>query len=222
MTKTIQALYADEPLEKESFDIKFPNQCPYCNTGIEAKHLKTYIAKYNNTPSLYSLFFCPKCEHCFIAIYYCFYPYPTMIEILPNSRNKTIFEDKIQNLSSEFVSIYNQAEIAEQSGLNHICGLGYRKSVEFLVKDFSIHNNPNDTESIKSMPLAQCIKKYIKEDKIKTLAERSVWIGNDETHYVRKHDDRDISDMKQFIKALVYFISMTLVVEDAASMNPKK
>lgn len=57
MTKTIQALYADEPLEKESFDIKFPNQCPYCNTGIEAKHLKTYIAKYNNTPSLYSLFF---------------------------------------------------------------------------------------------------------------------------------------------------------------------
>ncbi len=222
MTKTIQALYSGEPLENELLDIEFPNQCPYCNTGIEAKHLETYIATYNNVSSLYSLFFCPKCEHCFIAIYDYSNPYPTRIEILPNSRNKTIFEDKIQNLSSDFVSIYNQAEIAEQSGLNHICGLGYRKSVEFLVKDFSIHNNPNDTESIKSMTLAQCINKYIKEDKIKTLAERSVWIGNDETHYVRKHDDRNISDMKQFIKALVYFISMTLVVEDAASMNPKK
>ena len=64
----------------------------------------------------------------FIKIFYSYYrgrkwkyysnPYPTRIEILPNSRNKTIFEDKIQNLSSDFVSIYNQAEIAEQSNAN--------------------------------------------------------------------------------------------------------
>ena len=72
------------------------------------------------------------------------------------------------------------------------------------------------------MPLAQCIKTYITENRIKTLAERSAWIGNDEAHYVRKQDDRDISDMKKFIEALVYFINMTSVLEDAASMNPKK
>lgn len=222
MIKTIHAIHATDLKKILLFNIEFPNQCPYCNTGIEAKHLTTYIAEYNNVSSLYSLFFCPKCEHCFTAIYNTYLNQTTLKMLLPHNQNKTTFEDNLKNLSPEFVSIYNQAEIAEQNGLNHICGLGYRKSLEFLVKDFSIHNNPDDADSIKSMPLAQCIKTYITENRIKTLAERSAWIGNDEAHYVRKQDDRDISDMKKFIEALVYFINMTSVLEDAASMNPKK
>ena len=59
-------------------------------------------------------------------------------------------------------------------------------------------------------------------DKIKTLAEKSEWIGNDEAHYVKIQDDRDINDMKKFIDALVYFISMSLIVDDAETMKSKK
>lgn len=98
----------------------------------------------------------------------------------------------------------------------------YRKALEFLIKDYSIHKFPDDSEDIKSKPLAQCIKKYIKNDYILTLAERSAWIGNDEAHYIRKQEDRDVSDMKAFIQAIVYFIGMVLITEDAASMTPKK
>ena len=67
-----------------------------------------------------------------------------------------------------------------------------------------------------------CHENYISADNIKTLAERSTWIGNDEAHYIRKQEDRDVSDMKAFIQAIVYFIGMILITEDAASMSPKK
>lgn len=69
--------------------------------------------------------------------------------------------------------------------------------------------------------LSPCIKKYIDNPQIKTLVERSAWIGNDEAHYIRKQTDRDVNDMKAFIKATVYFIGMVLITEDAESMEPK-
>ena len=62
---------------------------------------------------------------------------------------------------------------------------------------------------------------FLSNDERKTLAERSAWIGNDEAHYVRKQEDRDVSDLKNFIKAIVYFIGMILVTEDAASITSK-
>lgn len=134
----------------------------------------------------------------------------------------TKFPESIKELSPAFVKIYNQSEIAEFSGLSEICGMGYRKALEFLIKDFAIHSEPSDSEAIKSMSLSSCIKKYCTISKIQVLAERSAWIGNDETHYVRKHEDRDFSDMKNFIQAIVCFIGMNLATEDAKSILPKK
>ena len=103
-----------------------------------------------------------------------------------------------------------------------ISGLGYRKALEFLIKDFAIYNNPEKEEQIKSTWMMKCLKEYIDNEKIKTLAEKSEWIGNDEAHYVKIQDDRNINDMKSFIDALVYFISMSLIVDDAQTMKSKK
>lgn len=105
--------------------------------------------------------------------------------------------------------------------MDEICGIGYRKSLEFLIKDFAIHEHPESEENIKVAPLSQCIKNYILAKNVKLLAERSAWIGNDEAHYIRKQEDRNVSDLKVFIQACVYFIAMTLVTDDAASMTPK-
>ncbi len=105
-----------------------------------------------------------------------------------------------------FVKIYNQAEISENSGCLEICGLGYRKALEFLVKDYAIKFNPDDEESIKKQMLSPCINHYIDNPRIKTLATASAWIGNDETHYIRKHDDYDLHHLKTFIAALVSHI----------------
>lgn len=93
---------------------------------------------------------------------------------------------------------------------------------KYIIRLLLLNPPSNEKESIKVKPLAQCIKSYIANESITTLAERSAWIGNDEAHYIRKQEDRDVSDMKNFIQAIVYFIGMILITEDAASMTPKK
>lgn len=203
--------------------------CPICKATI----FPVYIASSLDTEDSASIFdYCRNCNNTFLTKYSLrkntrdtshTYSYIAneLLYSEPNRFNKQVFDIMVTQLSPQFDKIYNQALAAETACLDEIAGLGYRKSIEFLVKDFAIHLNPDDAETIKSRPLAQCIKSYIDNPQIKTLAERSAWIGNDEAHYIRKQEDRDVTDMKKFIQALVYFIGMVLITEDANSMEPK-
>lgn len=216
--------YSDKNVKLEQI-----NECPICKTSISPLHLHTVYRTEGNQAYFESHQFCSKCNHTFICSYvsgfngnYEFVPAPKLISAEPQKFKKVVFDERIQKISPQFDNIYNQALAAETYGLNEIAGLGYRKSLEFLIKDYAIHRHPECEEEIKSKPLAQCIKNYIDNEHITTLAERSAWIGNDEAHYIRKQEDRDVSDMKSFIQAIVYFIGMVLITEDAASMTPKK
>lgn len=208
--------------------IEIPEKCPCCGTAYALRpEAAIYYESDEGTTKAYCTFFCPACEEGFFVSYdvidYDGYDViGIQYETFPFQQANTVFSKEITSLSPNFVKIYQQAEQAENQNLHDICGLGYRKALEFLIKDFAIHEHPDEEEPIKAKPLAQCIKSYITDERITTLAERSSWIGNDEAHYIRKQEDRDVSDMKSFIKAIVYFIGMILVTEDAASMLPKK
>ena len=54
------------------------------------------------------------------------------------------------------------------------------------------------------------IKEIIDNPRIKEIARRATWLGNDETHYFRKWDDKDLEDLKKLIQITVHFISMEL------------
>lgn len=211
------------------FQIQLPRKCPICSTAHASSPVCSgYLHGRYGDAKLYSMFFCPSCESAFFVSYRVTDDYSnysktcgTIIAQYPNPSTTTPFSEEISILSPKFVEIYHQSEIAESTNLTEICGIGYRKALEFLVKDFAIHEHPEDKEIIEKKLLSQCIKNYIDDDRIKTLAERSAWIGNDEAHYVRKQEDRDVSDLKNFIKAIVYFIGMILVTEDAASITSK-
>lgn len=43
---------------------------------------------------------------------------------------------------------------AEQYKLLEICGVGYRKAIDFLIKDYSIANHPLEIEKIKKEMLS--------------------------------------------------------------------
>lgn len=116
--------------------------------------------------------------------------------------------ENIIKVSEKFVEIYSQSTQAESSGLNQIAGVGYRKSTEFLIKDYAIRNNPDDKEKIEKMFLGKVVDHYLNDfEKLQNLAKASTWIGNDETHYVRRHEDKDIKDMKNFILSAAHFIA---------------
>ena len=83
--------------------------------------------------------------------------------------------------------------------------------------------NPEKEESIKNKFLGNVINDYMRDfPKIQALAKAATWIGNDETHYQRKHDDKDITDLKKFIITTVHFIVAEYIYDQAIDFTSDK
>ena len=101
-------------------------------------------------------------------------------------------------------------------------GIGLRKALEFLVKDFAVAEHPMDRETILKKPLATCIRDYIGDANVREIATRAAWLGNDETHYLRKWEDRDVSDLKVLIRLTVNGIDNILLARKYITEMPAK
>jgi hypothetical protein len=126
--------------------------------------------------------------------------------VAPRSVEETPFPDVVKRTSPTFVAIYGQAMEAESHDLHQLVGIGLRKALEFLVKDYLIARKPNDRAEIEKTMLGPCIKKFVDDTRLKQCAERAAWLGNDETHYVRKWTDKDVNDLKTLIRLTVLWI----------------
>lgn len=199
------------------------NKCPICNSSIAPVEKSKF---FNSDSKMYFFMFeCPACNKGFITHYNytnerkikndISYNMLKLVNSYPKVPELHQFDENIKKLSSNFCEIFNQAYVAEQMNLNEIAGIGYRKALELLIKDYCIDKNKEQEEKIKKEPLSQVITNYILSDKIKNLAKASIWIGNDETHYVRKYEDKDIKDLKRFISATVAYITYELIADSA-------
>ena len=120
------------------------------------------------------------------------------------------YDSEIDNLSPRFSDIYKQAARAEADGLTELVGIGYRKSLEILIKDWLIHENPADKDKISRQNISKCINEYVEDANLKECAKRAIWLANDETHYIRKWEDKDISDLKKLLNISLYWLSAHL------------
>jgi hypothetical protein len=130
------------------------------------------------------------------------------------------FNEVIVEISPMFEIIYNQAFSAEQQNLKEISGVGYRKALEFLIKDYLIARDEKTKDKILKMRLGNCIKDLVEDTRIKTVAKRAVWLGNDETHYLRKWEGKDLSDLKKLIDLTVHWIEMEKLTESFEDEMP--
>lgn len=206
-----------------NYDVQYSSHCPCCGIHLSPDVLYGIIIEEyeeeNNKAFL--LNYCPNCNECFISRH-------TFDEntgdgfifdsSAPMSHFKHNFSDNISKLSPEFVKIYNESLHAEELGLKSICGMGYRKALEFLIKDYIIHKDPDKKDTVISKLLMPCIKDHITDDRLKSLATACTWLGNDETHYSRKHKDYNINDLKIFIQAFVTFVDAELAYENALKL----
>ena len=222
MKTSIHALNLNpyESVSDIEFSLELPAKCPCCGTTyFRTPEYTNYFQESFRATTAYSTYFCPTCGKCFFTVYSIQEnfpePYGFPIAQYPEASETTNFPEGLSALTPKFVEIYHQSEKAENSGLTELCGIGYRKALEFLVKDYAISNHPERQEQIESSVLSKCITDYIDNEKIKTLAKASAWIGNDETHYVRKHQDYDVQDLKRFIKATVAYIESELSFDEA-------
>jgi hypothetical protein len=203
---------------------RLPDECPLCGRKCIPIPAYSLLQDEKSGSGHYLIVACQcpnsECGILFTALYRWFHSYGAIREAqLQTSRflqatESRQFTENIQAVSSDFCEIYRQAEIAEANGLRMICGVGYRKSLEFLIKDFLVghvlKDRPEDQKKVRESFLGDCIKVYVEDARIKAVAQRAVWLGNDETHYVRLWPDKDLGDLKRLVSMTVNWIDLTM------------
>ena len=157
-----------------------PNICPHCHVvnEPELKHFE-WTTSLENVSQLLSLWRCTnkKCERKFAALYEQItdfdyelirfldgYPkgpdWPKPIENLKSGNSDDKPNAGEEPVQTRFIKTYLQSLIAENDGLNEIAGMGYRKAIEYLVKDWAIQENPEESQEINKLWLSAVIEKY--------------------------------------------------------------
>jgi hypothetical protein len=206
---------------------KVPDTCPICHFSVEPKYRGLAHVLKDVYDSLELAFQCPriKCQHFFISRYQ-LYPgwssrYYQYLASVPFDPLQSDFPENVEKISPSFCAVANEAQNAEHQGWKLIAGPGYRKALEFLVKDYLCRVRPADLEKIKSTQLGQCIAKFVEDEKIKSVAARAAWLGNDETHYARKWEDKDLEDLKKLVQLTVHWIEMSELTESVINEMPE-
>lgn len=198
-----------------------PDECPACHHNQVPKYLDGSRVDSDHIDLVYQ---CTNadCRQVFVARYYQYVHSDTywISSLAPKVPKKIAFPDEIQKISPDFCAIYTQADSAETDGLNLIAGCGYRKSLEFLIKDYLIGVEPEKTEDIRKANLGTCIEKWVADPRVKSSAKRATWLGNDETHYLRKWDTKDLKDLKILIQLTLNWIHSSILTEKYESDMP--
>lgn len=201
---------------------EFPNECPVCHVTIDPDFPfnPPFVTAFDWVEAFFR---CTnmKCRRQFTAFYRRQggnsaggHPNYTLEKCVPFTPIRPAFDTAVQELSPSFIEIYSQSSAAEGNGLGDIAGPGFRKALEFLIKDYAIRLNPQQAEAIKQRQLASVIKDFLPGDKLAVVSVRAAWLGNDQTHYERRWVGKDLQDLKKLINATVHFIAMEQLVAE--------
>lgn len=201
--------------------IDLPETCPFCQKEIVPDLISSFkadIGPGQGIRSVYLALQCPSCKNVFFARYLCNrmeMPFPShdddmpsntgyyLMETIGGSGVKQKFSKEIESLSPRFVSIFRQADAARQEGRKDVAGIGFRYSFEILIKDYLISLDPDKKDTISKTPLGDCVSKLDPDIFDKELFKDTVWLGNDFAHYVSKHPEMDIHELRDAIMSCV-------------------
>lgn len=199
---------------------KLPDTCPLCHQGIVPRVVGTVLVGKPRNGDFHLILQCSKieCQAAFIGIYKygsgrVSHDYYELYGVRPKIPRPVSYSEPITTLSPTFVEIYNQAISAEAFELEQLVGIGLRKALEFLIKDFAIKKNPEKDADIRKAFLGNVIRDFIDDQNVQKAASRATWLANDETHYTRRWENKDISDLKVLVKLTVNWIENVLLTE---------
>ena len=208
---------------------KTPDRCPICQFAITP--IDWLVGTFRREGQVVErLLQCPSatCRHLFLARYLYSNPVFLLQTCVPAEIRTPVQTETIKSISDDFCKIYAEAYKADGMELKLVAGPGYRKALEFLIRDYIISQfAEKDAEKIAAYRsevektlLASCIAKYVKSDQIKEIAKRAAWLGNDETHYVRKWEGKDLDDLKKSISVTLHWIEYEKLTADVIRDMP--
>lgn len=231
MLNTFVTIQFTNTREKIKFCIQ--ELCPHCGKNMSPRihygmSQSTFVSlNYFNEQisedDAVIMFSCVLCDKYFVRMFNLntsdVYGYPSEIGLTYNPPIKANIPNEIKDISNKFSDIYMQALKAKKAGLDQIYGMGLRKALEFLAKDFAIHLEPEKKEEITKNQLGYVIKNFFKDyPNIIKLFQAASWIGNDEVHYDRKIPNEDAETIFKFISVIMMQVSSQLIYEKAAKL----
>lgn len=194
-------------VENHGYQVEVPDACPICHRHSEIQPVKA--DSIDGGKGVQAIFRCAYtgCRQYF----FCYYgpkTSGTLLSVRPVKPNTVTFPEAVAKLSPVFVEIFAEAEEAAHLGLKQIAGPGYRKAFEFLIKDYATSLAPDRAADIKAKFSGVVVNEFIADPRIQTVAKRSLWLGNDETHYMRKWTDHDLSDLVTLIRLTANWIEI--------------
>jgi len=199
-----------------------PRECPICHHSISPRRAAAvHTSEAPRAGRAHVLYQCSnaRCASGFIAVHeYAAHEktndYYGLKRVWPRTAKPLDVPESVTSVSPDFVRIQEQALEAEAHELDQVVGIALRKALEFLIKDFVIHCKPADADKVRKTLLGQVIKDFVDDPNIKACAARAAWLGNDEAHYVRRWEDKDVSDLKKLIRLSVNWVDSVLLTEE--------
>ncbi len=194
-------------IDRHGYAVDYPDECPICHHHSEIKMLQGRIEAEN--AGVQVVFQCAftNCGSYFIG-FYGPRPAPELIALRPNKPTLENIPEEIREISPDFVAIYQEAEDALHMGLTQIAGPGYRKAFEYLIKDYAKSLDPDRSDEIAAKFSGEVVSEFVVDPRISAVAKRALWLGNDETHYLRKWKNHDVSDLITLIRLCINWIEI--------------
>lgn len=175
-----------------------PMVCAYCGVHTDSETTDAHHFPLADEDAVLVVSYkCTNCEKQFLAVYIKEGERLTLNTIIPIA-DKDEVHPGLKEVSPEFERIHQQAYRAELRGDIDIAAVGYRTALEVLVKDFAIKELGEREETVASKKLAQAIEDYSGSVELLQTSDVVRMLGNDYTHYRKKHEDISFETLKHY------------------------
>lgn len=206
-----------------SFDYEKPATCPYCGIGIDAPIRDPHYWNLGEGYLLSAAGTCTACHKSFV--FGAFHEtndsgIAKNVFIYPSVAYEKFQSENISQFSSRFIDVYNQSLLAEFNGSIDIAAIGFRTSLEILIKDFAINVRGDDSSEVSKLKLIGAISKYLSGD-LAASADVIRILGNDYTHYQKKYPDMDFVILKKYMEIFIKQIEVSYMIKNPpVTRNP--
>lgn len=194
-----------------------PATCPYCGYGTDAPVLSRNT--FHMGGNIFMLAGTCKCTHCNKTFFFACYrnlaetPDAPCSFCFPENSFIPYRNDVLSNISERFIQMYNQALNAEFNGSLDLAAIGYRSSLEILVKDYAISELGVSEDEAAKKSLCDSIGTYLKQEELVKTADVVRILGNDYTHFKRKYPEFDFTLLKYYMDIFIKQIEAQYMVK---------
>lgn len=194
---------------------KVPKACPHCNSIAYSQYIGH--TRINCDSHVYEFVIFKK--NCCNREFLCIYQQTIEENFQRNSEYELLYcipeiidTDRIPscipNIAPRFLDLYNQSISALNNNLNDLAIMGFRSSLELLIKEYAI-NFLNEAESdVAKQKLTEANRNYFTSINLADLSNYIRVIGNDIVHFERKYQPADPEDLRYCIRLILNKIEL--------------